>query len=93
MNTPVNQPEHDDEQEAERHDAISYFLASFPSEISEKFDYSPSSLRIVSEWLLSRYEDYEITQDETDTKLLFGAVCYVGETYRKSLGGYWGHFA
>ncbi len=91
MNMPEDQPEYkiDTERDPERRAAIDYFRASFSAPIREKLDYSPKSLEIVGEWLLSRYETYEITQSETDTALLFGAVCYVGETYRESLGGYW----
>lgn len=72
---------------------IEDFLSALPPQKREKLDYSPKSLDVVERWLLSQYPDNEVRkeafQKEEHRHIFMGAMCYVGETFRKHLGGVW----
>jgi hypothetical protein len=88
---PTDQPEPEDHRDwqAERRAAINYFLSTLSLEAREKLDFSPASLQIIGAWLLKRYPSLDSAEWETDVRLLYGVVCYVGECYRQHLGGFW----
>lgn len=70
-------------------DALEEFLARLPAQVRGALDYSPASLDVLESWLLDRYPSVsaimsDAAQDDHD-----GAARYVGEVYRKALGGRW----
>ena len=70
-------------------DFIGQFIATLPAEVAKEMDLSPASLLVLEAWLLSRYENIESLKKETEKSLWNGATCYVGEVFRKNLGGKW----
>jgi hypothetical protein len=78
-----------DDWRAEVKAGIDRFIAAFPPAMQAKLDYSPASLDIVENWLLQRHPDIWSVRDETDFDLIDGAVFYVGECYKKNVGGFW----
>lgn len=70
-------------------DEIEQFVSSLPEQVQGELDYSPASLNAVERWLIERFPTSEATYDEAGSRLLAGAIFYVGETYRKNVGGYW----
>ena len=70
------------------------FVSVLPQEKREKLDYSPESLDVVERWLLKRYPSNQarkeaLRNEQEDKQLYMGAMCYVGETFRKNWGGIW----
>ena len=57
--------------------------------VRRKLDYSPASLDVLEAWLLARYPDGDAARAETEVLLLDGVARYVGETFRKNVGGQW----
>jgi hypothetical protein len=68
---------------------LARFISLFPPEVQSSLDYSPKSLDVVEAWLFARYEDYDAVLFEEDKQLYPGAVLYIGETFRRNLGGHW----
>jgi hypothetical protein len=83
---------------------IAYFMSKIPAQMRDQLDYSPKSLDVIEQWLLELYpsppedyalavDDYEYHGTESDIlaahNILHGAVFYIGEVYRRELGGYW----
>jgi hypothetical protein len=74
--------------------AIQQFMSRLPSQVSEKLDYSRESLEVLGDWFLTTYPPYETIEDPAKVIVSDGLMYYLGETYRKNLGGYWNmHFA
>lgn len=70
-------------------DSIQYFLDNGNIQHRDKLDYTVPSLDVVETWLLQRYSDLmEIYEDE-DERLIVGCFFYIGEVFRRNLGGYW----
>lgn len=70
-------------------DALERFLAVLPPQIREKLDYSPSSLDALETWILDRYPSPQAMLERDQSRLVDGVARYIGETFRKTLGGYW----
>lgn len=70
-------------------DAIDPFKMKLPEEVSNSLDYSPESLDILEGWLLNRYSSKEDIKRESEAIIFDGSVRYVGEVFRKTLGGRW----
>ena len=47
------------------------------------------SLQTVEDWLLERYSDSIGPLNYAEAQLYTGVVSYIGETYRRNLGGTW----
>src|SRR5690242_18120648 len=74
--------------------SIDSFLKELPVQVSEKLNYSVDSLDVFETWLLDKYSPSETTPDPSQLPIDDGAMFYVGETFKKHLGGYWNvHFA
>jgi hypothetical protein len=76
---------------------IDDFVSSLPTPERENLNYSPESLDVVERWLLIKYESnqtrIEAFRQKENRYRYMGAMCYVGETIRKNLGGIWNaHF-
>lgn len=70
-------------------DALDRFKAQFPKQMSKQLDFSPASLDVLEASILDRYPDIKATRPLDQSQWVNGAACYIGETYRKALGGVW----
>ena len=71
-------------------DALEAFLARLPAEIRDRLDGSPESLGVLEAWLLERYPTMDaILEEDEEASHLDGAARYVGDVFRKALGGHW----
>ena len=69
-------------------DYLDEFL-ELESSLSGSLDFSPSSLSIVELRLLERFSSIEEILKDENNKYLNACSVYVGETYRKNVGGKW----
>jgi hypothetical protein len=74
---------------ADMDDALERFFATLPPEVRDRLDYSPQSLDVLEQWMLSKYSKMEQVRQPSESKTLDGIARYIGETYRKNLGGHW----
>ena len=70
-------------------DALESFFKNIPPSLSEKLDYSVGSLNFIEEWILSRYASINDVKKHEESEIFNGVVMYIGETFRKNLGGKW----
>lgn len=70
-------------------DKIEELLEELPRKVRTQLDYSPKSLAVLEEWLLSTYATPEEIKNEENKHFLDRIGCYVGECFRKKLGGKW----
>lgn len=74
---------------ADMDDALARFTQRLPRDVAEKLDYSAASLDVLESWLLAHYPDIPSMRPESEADLVDGMARYVGETFRKHLGGRW----
>lgn len=60
-----------------------------PTDVSTKLDHTLASLYPLEEWVLKKYASVQEILRESEKVLLDILACYVGETFRKNLGGIW----
>ncbi len=70
-------------------DFLEEFEAEFREEDRERLDFSPESLDLVEAWILKTYTDMDAMLRPTESHRVNRVACYVGETFRKTLGGKW----
>lgn len=70
-------------------DALESFLSSFPIQDRKLMDYSPDSLCTLENWLLQKYSSTTAMLEANEAKTVDGVARYVGETFRRKLGGIW----
>lgn len=70
-------------------DALDRFLAILPPQVKEKLDFSPSSLNTLEAWILDKYPNTPAMLESDQSRLVDGVARYIGETFRKLLGGRW----
>lgn len=73
-------------------DALEYFVASLPEEVSTKLDYSPESLDVLESWMLERYPDTQSIMERYEHIRWDDIGRYIGEVYAKTVGLQWGIF-
>jgi hypothetical protein len=73
----------------EMDDKLAMLMEYLPAEVSEKLDYSVSSLTLLERWLLNSYPSVRSILKESEKETLDQLSRYVGETIRKNLGGIW----
>ena len=66
---------------------MEYFTDAFAGENNLKLDYSIESLDEIENWILTNYR--EIKDLIGDAKTLDYLTVYIGETFRKHIGGEW----
>lgn len=66
---------------------MDYFTSDFAQEQNLTLDYSMQSLDDLEAWLLTHYDNHHVLME--DKKLLDYLTVYIGETFRKHLGGKW----
>jgi hypothetical protein len=69
--------------------ALAEFSTYFPEAERKQLDYSGESLNIVEQWLLRKYSNVQSAISPSEAPYIDKAARYVGETFRKHLGGYW----
>ncbi len=70
-------------------EALAEFSAGLPENVAAKLDYSVDSLDVIEAWLLERYPVNTTSKSPGQAATLDGAARYIGETFRKALGGHW----
>ena len=75
-------------------DKLDYFTGPFAAERGLTLDYTPESLDVLEHWLLGKYEkSMDLVEDKEpygyDYRLADLCGIYVGEVYRRQLGGTW----
>lgn len=73
----------------EMDDALEHFLSHFSPKTRVKLDYTAASLTILESWIMETYSSTEAMLEQKEVQRVDGAARYLGETYRKVLGGYW----
>lgn len=74
---------------ADMDDALERFLAHVPSEVGSRLDFSPESLDVLEAWILQTFESTDEMLRPDAKGDVDGIARYVGETYRKAIGGRW----
>ena len=69
--------------------ALDKFFSVLPEGTKQRLDYSPESLQILEAWLLCQYSDTSLMLPVSESKLVDGIARYIGEVFRKNLGGKW----
>jgi len=69
--------------------AIERFLEEVPSAITRRLDFSPESLDALEAWILGRYPSAQTMLAPTESRVVDGLARYIGETFRKAIGGKW----
>lgn len=69
--------------------ALDSLFSILPDRTRRCMDYSPQSLQILEEWLLDKYSDTIMMLPASESKMVDGVARYVGEVFRKNLGGKW----
>ena len=70
-------------------DMLEVFLSRLPAEGRARLDFSPESLDVLEAWILTRYSATGAMLVSTERDVVNGLACYIGETYRKAVGGHW----
>ena len=73
----------------EMDDALESFFREVPADIRCSLDYSPVSLNVLETWLMTRYENTKAILRSSEKRQLDLVARYVGETFRKNIGGVW----
>ena len=71
-------------------DALERFVDALPQEVAQRLDFTPGSLDALEEWILDRYESTDQMLVASEAATVDGLARYVGETFRKVIGGRWG---
>jgi hypothetical protein len=74
---------------AEMDSALERFLMMFAPDVRPRLDYSEESLDILEHWLLERFANPDAVLAASAKDALDGLARYVGETFRKQIGGRW----
>lgn len=74
---------------ADMHDAIERFRALVASSYGENLDMSPASLLALESMLLDRFSSSRDALAPASATFIDGAARYVGQTFRRELGGKW----
>lgn len=70
-------------------DALDDFRQRVPADQRDKLDYSPASLDVAEKWILDTYPSVDAMLKPDQAQQVDGVARYIGETFRKALGGSW----
>ena len=70
-------------------DCVAFLGGLMPPELACRLDYSADSLDLLEDWLIRRYERYTELLDQKEELIYDCLARYVGETFRRMLGGEW----
>jgi hypothetical protein len=68
---------------------INSLIINNPVEIQRRLDFSPNSLDIIENLIIDNYSDLNSLLDSNQSQILDRLSRYVGETFRKTVGGQW----
>jgi len=71
-------------------DALERFFDALPQEITDRLDFAPPSLDVLEKWILARFESTDQMLPASEAATVDGLARYIGETFRKAIGGRWG---
>ncbi len=71
-------------------DALERFVDGLPEEVAQRLDYTPGSLDALEKWILDKYESTDQMLAASQATTVDGLARYIGETFRKAIGGRWG---
>jgi hypothetical protein len=74
---------------SEMDDALARFLEGIDEPVRSQLDLSPESLDALETWVLKRYKSPDELLETDAKRVLDGVARYIGETYRKHVGGQW----
>jgi hypothetical protein len=70
-------------------EAIDESFKSMPSHVRDKIDYTPDSLDVMEKHIIDIFDSPKSALEESQAYFLDGIARYVGQVFRKSLGGKW----
>ena len=73
----------------EMDDKLESFIASLYGDIKKHLDYSVDSLGKAEQWLINTYKTPDAIAAKHRAITVDGFCRYIGEVFRKELGGYW----
>jgi hypothetical protein len=71
-------------------DALERFVDALPQEVAQRLDFTPGSLDALEKWILDSYEGTPQMLAASSATTVDGLARYIGETFRKAIGGRWG---
>lgn len=74
---------------ADMDSALERFLEQLPPAIVPQLDFSPESLDSLEAWILARFPSTQAMLSPTESRVVDGLARYIGETFRKAIGGKW----
>jgi hypothetical protein len=74
---------------ADMDDALERFFQKLPPAVRSKLDFSPESLDVLEGWILENYASTDDLLKPEAKEPVDDLARYVGEVYRKTLGGIW----
>lgn len=73
----------------EMDDRLDELISFLPSEAASRMDFSADSLSVIEAWLLNEYSSPVDLLKKSEKTVLDMVARYVGETFRRNLGGTW----
>jgi hypothetical protein len=73
----------------EMDDALEQFVEGVAEPTRSRLDFSVTSLDALEAWTLERYTSPEELMKPEAKQVLDGLARYIGETFRKQIGGHW----
>lgn len=70
-------------------DVLESFIASQTADIRQQLDFGPESLDVVESIILQAYPNTDSMLEPDQCRYVNAFACYIGETFRKRLGGKW----
>jgi len=70
-------------------DAIERFRQSVPFGMAARLDFSPESLDVIEQFVLTNYPTLDEIKKQSAAKAVDGMARYVGQVFRKHFGGKW----
>jgi hypothetical protein len=70
-------------------DALERFFENLPNGLVMDLDFTLNSLDLLENWILNTYSSIAKIQAIEEASTVDGLVRYIGETFRKTLGGQW----
>jgi hypothetical protein len=68
---------------------MDYFTTVFANKNNLTLDYSIKSLDDLEVWIFNNYNNYKMLLDKEEGGLIDYLLIYIGETFRKHIGGKW----
>jgi hypothetical protein len=74
---------------ADMDDALDRFFKLLPDNVRARLDFSVASLDVLEAWILEKFHDNQEMLQPDAAIILDGLARYIGETFRKAIGGRW----